>query len=128
MCVSPVILYLINVLYIQPKFDKEGRYTIGIVNSFLYPKGGGCNLFYTYNVNGKNQKGSSVEPYNHIDRRILNKRFIINFVSGDVSLSKFLLECPVPDSIKISPPNGWKDLPIWAKNKSGNSITNYIKR
>ncbi|WP_260377873.1 hypothetical protein [Bergeyella zoohelcum] len=41
----------------------------------------------------------------------------MKYVEGEEDLSKLLLQYPVPDSIKSTPPNGWKELPEWAKER-----------
>ena len=112
-----VFAFLYGILITGPKFRERGRYTIGVFNKFSATKGGGYHVFYTYSVNEQSfrERGSaSSRDFNDND---IGKRFLVKYVEGEEDLSNLLLQYPVPDSIKSAPPNGWKELPKWAKER-----------
>ena len=45
---------------------------------------------------------------------MLENRFLVRYVYDDIDLEEILLVYPVPDSIKETPPEGWKKKPEWA--------------
>lgn len=49
-------------------------------------------------------------------KNYLGKYFLVEYDSLNKQNSNILLQYPAPDSIKSAPPNGWKELPNWAKN------------
>ena len=111
-----VLMYFYGKFYIKPKFDKNGRYTIGIVTKFYFMRGGGGTVFYSYKVKNKNYKGSSgVSDEYYNKKKDLHQRFITYFVSVDEGLSEILVKYPIPDSIKFAPQDGWTQIPKWSK-------------
>lgn len=110
-----VILY--RYLVLLPKFEQQGRYTIGKLNKVGFTKSSGYDAFFTYSVNHKAFKGRSGIEYKDFTREDIGKRFLILYVENEESLSNILLQYPVPDSIKSAPPNGWEELPNWTKKR-----------
>lgn len=94
----------------EPKLREKGKYTVGYIYKYSRHKGG-ATIFYEYKVGNKLWYSSSVDGE---AEKLLYKRFLVRYVYDEVDLSEILLQYPVPDSIKTSPPNGWKDLPEWA--------------
>lgn len=118
---SIVIFIVITFLYGRfvtiPKFKERGRYTIGIFNDYSPTKGGGNYVVFTYSINYKLFKERSKASDDDFTKDDIGKRFLVKYVEGEEDLSYLLLKYPVPDSIKSAPPNGWKELPEWAKSK-----------
>lgn len=110
-----IILY--RYLVLLPKFEQQGRYTIGKLNKLGFTKSSGYYAFFTYSVNDKDFKERSGIEYNDFIKEDIGKRFLILYIENEESLSNILLQYPVPDSIKSAPPNGWKELPNWAKKR-----------
>lgn len=110
-----IILY--RYLVLLPKFEQQGRYTIGKLNKLGFTKSSGYYTFFTYSVNDKDFKERSGIEYNDFIKEDIGKRFLILYIENEESLSNILLQYPVPDSIKSTPPNGWKELPNWAKKR-----------
>lgn len=112
-----VLAFLYGGIITGPKFRERGRYTIGVFNKFRATKGGGYHVFYTYSVNGKSFRERSSASSRDFNDNDIGKRFLVKYVEREEDLSKLLLQYPVPDSIKSAPPNGWKELPKWAKER-----------
>lgn len=49
--------------------------------------------------------------------KVLENRYLMRISSDKPKLNNIDNYCKIPDSIKSAPPNGWKELPEWAKNK-----------
>ena len=111
---SIIIAFLYGQVIIAPKFEKKGRYTIGIFNKYLYKSGGAYDIFFSYKVKNTMFKNRTNYPSDDFDGSEVGKRFIVKYVEDEESLSYILLEYPVPDSIKDAPPEGWKKKPEWA--------------
>lgn len=110
-----VFVFLYGIFINTPKFQKKGKYTVGLLYKYRSTKGGGRQAFFMYSVNGKDFKERSSVSSKDLNDNDIGKRFIVKYVEGEESLSNLLLQYPVPDSIKSAPPNGWKELPNWAK-------------
>ena len=111
---SIIIAFLYGQVIIAPKFEKKGRYTIGIFNKYLYKSAGAYDIFFSYKVKNTMFKNRTNYPSDDFDGSEVGKRFIVKYIEDEESLSYILLEYPVPDSIKEAPPEGWKKKPEWA--------------
>lgn len=114
--ISFVIAYFYGKNIIQPKYEKYGRYTIGRFDKYsASSRANTFNIYFSFYYKDKVFKGCSPSiSGRQFDESFVKKRFIVNFVE-DKELSRILLDIPVPDSIKSAPPEGWKELPDWAK-------------
>ncbi|MDR6516414.1 hypothetical protein [Chryseobacterium camelliae] len=107
--IVPVIGILIyNNIKLSPL--KEGNYTIGFVTKKYWPIVSHKKIIYIYTVNGKKFDNGQVYSY-----ALEGKRYLVQFSLKDNSISNMLQDIPVPDSIKEAPPEGWKELPNWAR-------------
>lgn len=112
-----IIAYLYGQIITAPKFRERGRYTIGTFDKYRYKKGGAYDIFYTYKVKNHLFEGRSNYSSTNFNKSDLGKKFLVKYVEGEEDLSSILMDCIVPDSIKEAPPEGWKELPEWAKKK-----------
>lgn len=79
-------------------------------------KGGSPYIKFKYSFENKEYK-SKENGFQGKYRKILANRYLIRVSSKTPTLCYFTDDYLVPDSIKSSPLNGWKELPNWAKKK-----------
>jgi hypothetical protein len=48
---------------------------------------------------------------------LVGRRFLVEFYPPDPTIDVLLLAAPVPDSLRIAPPNGWPQPPFWFKEQ-----------
>ena len=90
------------------------RYTIGFVVDIKAARAG-YQPVYEYYVDGKmiKKRGSSNPLINSMQNgyKHLGKRYYVGFGEQRPQIGDIYLDYPVPDSIKIAPPNGWDSIP-----------------
>lgn len=108
-------LYFLLDNYQKNRMDriKQGYYTIGFIKE-TYIASKHKNFRYNYIVNNKHYISS--EGYDGRYKPIVGKKYLVQYSIKDNSESYLYQNIPIPDSIKSAPPNGWKELPNWAKN------------
>ncbi|MHA3046211.1 hypothetical protein JSO59_002405 [Riemerella anatipestifer] len=118
--ISIVIAIVLSFLYgrfiIAPKYEKYGKYTVGIFREFSAKKGGAYDVIFYYLDSKRERRGISNISGNSFDKSFVGKRFLVYYVPNS-SLSEIYLDTPIPDSIKSAPAEGWKELPEWAKKE-----------
>lgn len=109
-----LVLYSLLDVYQKNRMDKikKGHYTIGFVKE-TYIASKHKNLRYSYIV--AHREYISSEGYNYKYKPIVGKRYLVQYSNEDKSESFLYQNIPVPDSIKLAPLEGWKELPEWAK-------------
>ncbi|MDR3025597.1 hypothetical protein [Chryseobacterium sp.] len=109
--ISPLFWY---VYYKQSPIEK-GNYTIAYARKMYWPIISYKRIEYDYTVKGKNYEATNIYA---LDPEIkIPARYLVQFSLEDTSFSTIYPNIPVPDSIKEAPPEGWKELPKWAKIK-----------
>jgi hypothetical protein len=121
---SPIIFGLYGWLT-----SNEQRYTIGVLLD-LKGSRGGYQPVYKYEILGEEiqLKSGSKGMIDAKDRhKYIGKRYYVMVDEVKKNRSRILLDYPVPDSIKVVPPNGWDSIPgvgelenpfIWWASKS----------
>lgn len=107
--VSPLFWYV----YYKQSPIKKGNYTIAYATKMYWPIISYKRIEYNYNVGGENYEATNI--YALDPKVIIPARYLVQFSLEDHSLSTIYPNVPVPDSIKEVPPEGWKELPKWAK-------------
>lgn len=99
--------------------QKYGIWTIGTVYKREGGgRGGGFYLQFTYSYKNQNYKGRSVVLINKAkNATFTDKRFLVRLLSNKPEKADVDITYPVPDSIRIAPSEGWKELPSWANKK-----------
>ncbi|MFK7079677.1 hypothetical protein V3470_14685 [Flavobacterium oreochromis] len=115
LCIVSLFYYRYCVLL--PRVEKEGKYTIGEVTEYRIKKGGSYNVFFTFVVKGKKFKNYSNASFELVENLKIGNRFLVVFLENDNILGSpgIILDNPVPDSVLVTPPDGWKSKPEWAK-------------
>lgn len=109
-----VILYLGFRKYIlKPSFEKDGRYTIGVVYDIASLKGSNT-VFYKYKVEGENYKFRNGFSLKSIPKNSIGQEYLVRYLDNHPKISYILLDKPIPKDIDSVPINGWKKLPAWA--------------
>lgn len=109
-----IIPFIISVVYIYSKRNPiiSGNYTIGTITRNYWPIVSPKSIMYKYNVRNNYYTNSQTYRLGEV-----GKRYLIQFSLEDPSYSNIFQDIPVPDSIREAPPEGWKELPGWAKKK-----------
>jgi|SRR5690606_20312473 len=95
-------------IYYQDKnLFKNSRYTISISIKNTYGRGN-SGVKYKYFVNGIEYFAWDATNKKSIE----NNRYFIIYNKEKPHQSTFFVDCPVPDSIKNFPKNGWEKIPI----------------
>lgn len=110
--IVPFIIYFSYKIY-EHSFVKEGNYTIGYIDKVYWSVISHKKISYSYKVNRAKYRG--VDIYNSYKKPIEGKRYLIRFSNKNPKQSDIFQDIFVPDSVKSAPPNGWKELPNWAK-------------
>ncbi|MBF6611207.1 MAG: hypothetical protein ITF99_08730 [Chryseobacterium sp.] len=112
--IIPFIIFCIF-LYFKNISIEKGNYTIGIVTKKYWPIISHESIIYSYYKHDNKYESSVV--YDDRYRPQVGKRYLVQYSSKyDFGGAKIFQDIPVPDSIKSAPPEGWKELPEWAKN------------
>lgn len=116
--------YLLYLVLISPLFwfvyykqspIKKGNYTIAYATKMYWPIISYKRIEYNYIVKGKNYEATNIYA---LDPEVkIPARYLVQFSLEDYSFSTIYPNIPVPDSIKEAPPEGWTELPEWAKKK-----------
>ncbi len=109
--ISPLFWYI----YIKQSPVKKGNYTIGYATKIYWPIISYKRIRFNYSVNGKNYETTNI--YAQDPKLEIPGKYLVQFSIEDNSFSNIYPNIPVPDSIKSAPPEGWKELPEWAKKK-----------
>ncbi|MDP4202532.1 MAG: hypothetical protein Q8861_07535 [Bacteroidota bacterium] len=116
--VSIVLLFLIPLSYQGRKKyfrDKRAHYAIGITTGTYAASRASTNIYF--NFISRNKKIECEDIYDHSSgAKRKNGRYFVRFDSLHPSNAVLLQDFPVPDSIKIAPPNGWKEIPVKRKD------------
>lgn len=86
----------------------ETRYTIGYTIEFQLTAAG-RDVKYGYTVNGKTYEDVATYAY---AAQVPGGRYFVKFSVRHPEISELFQNYPVPESVKLSPPEGWKKLPI----------------
>jgi hypothetical protein len=108
LCFIPVLLgYGIWRSYQITHFS---RYVIGTTTRRIFSAKNGFEIEFIYYVNDNKYKSYryDMEQY-HI--RYPNGRYYVKYSYKNPSACEIQWGLPVPDTIRLSPKNGWKDLP-----------------
>jgi hypothetical protein len=85
------------------------RYTIGTTTKRFITAKSGFQIEYIFYVNGKKYKGARNEYNYHI--QYPGNRYFVKYSYKYPSQSEIQWNLPIPDSIKIAPPDGWQEIP-----------------
>ncbi|WP_187264282.1 hypothetical protein [Pontibacter beigongshangensis] len=88
--------------------EEYPRYTIGTTTETYWTSASGKKLRYKYKVGGKIYTGSN----HYEDKTQVPARYFVWFSEVDPEVARILQDKPVPDTIKVAPPDGWKKLPL----------------
>lgn len=108
-------IFIYRYFVLLPQVDRYGKYTIGEV-TYIKKKSKGRMLEVSFIYIKNKNKFENNSRVRNKKRELLGKKFLVLYLSNKHNDAQILLEHPVPDSIKSAPPNGWKELPEWAKN------------
>ena len=86
------------------------RYTIAITTRRIITAKNGPEIEYVYHVNGSQYTsyGYDVEKYKI---QYPNGRYFVKYSYKNPSACEIQWDLPVPDSIKVIPVDGWRELP-----------------
>ena len=114
---SVFFLFYYRYFVLIPRVAKEGKFTIGKVTEYRIKKGGAYNVFFTIVVKGKEFKSYSNASFESIKNVKIGERFLVVFLEPDntIGAPSIILDNPVPDTVLVAPPDGWKNKPDWAK-------------
>lgn len=106
-----VVLFVILAILFEWHSNKilnlEGRYTIGTIEK-IRPAGNGVRVYISFFYHKKNEERDYIEDVGIVQRLYIGKRLFIKFVPDDISqVFDFNINCQVPDSILVAPPEGW---------------------
>ena len=96
-------------LWRQHQISIYKRYTIGITIKTYWTISNGKRVDFRYTV--KNNAYENEDMYGY-ECKVPNGRYFVKYDTKDPSISKLIQNEPVPDSIKVSPPDGWKEIPV----------------
>ena len=102
-----IIIYAIWRLY---RVSHDIRYTVAITTGKIFTPRNHFAIEYQFKVNNKtySSSGPDISKY-HI--RYPNGRYYVKFPYKSPAACEIQWDRPVPDSITVSPPDGWKELP-----------------
>lgn len=109
-----VILFATTLILIWALYRNETpenyRYTIAVVTSVEGVLNGDPAANILYSVNGTTYKSSGSS---YLGDRFLKKgdRVFIKYPPNSPNWGTIVSEKPVPDTLKVIPPSGWKKLP-----------------
>lgn len=107
--VSPLFIYI----YFKQSPVKTGNYTIGYATRIYWPIVSYKRIRFDYVVNGKSYETTNI--YAQGLKPGIPGKYLVQFSLEDNSLANIFINIPIPDSIKEAPPEGWKELPNWAR-------------
>ncbi|WP_427871998.1 hypothetical protein [Flavobacterium sp. MMS24-S5] len=114
--IVPVIILGIY-LYQKNISIEQGNYSIGLVTKKYWPIVSHQSIMYSYQKNNEQYISSAVYDDKYKPKE--GERYLIQYsLKYSFGGAKIFQNIPVPDSVKDAPPEGWKQLPMWAK-KSG---------
>jgi hypothetical protein len=95
------------------------KYTTAVIIEFARGARVAPWFDYEFSVDGQRYESSysianklSMEN-NTVLRAYIGRRFLVRFNINDPnSLHRLMLECPVPDSIEVTPQQGWENRPF----------------
>lgn len=111
-----LIIVVIGILFemtIDNTLLKQGRLTVGRINSEIGSAKGGTVYKYSFQVNTKLYKGKKGSA----NKGKVGKRYFVIYNPKDIKENRILLNLPVPDSIQKAPENGWSHLPTKPDNE-----------
>lgn len=117
-CLFVIIgIFVYRYFILLPAYEKYGRYSIGIVlDAKIKMKGSIYDITFEYKKNGLLIKNSSASQIKINPQNIINKKFLVLYLSDKENQAEILIDYPVPDSATI-PPNGWTEIPSWLKKQ-----------
>lgn len=121
--IGTVLTFIIIGKIFDSDMKKNHIYTIGTVSDIKgKSRSSSKRLLFTYVLENKSSNGEIQFLSDSLDyyQPTLGKRFLVkmnnkNLVNMIFSTYKLYIEIRVPDSITSAPPEGWKELPEWAR-------------
>ena len=98
-------------MVVQKKYEKNSRFTIGVIDDFNFVKGGACVVSFHYHINNKVYNEFSNVGNNKITKREIGKKYLVTYIYNEEEISYIDLNTPIPDSILVVPLNGWEKNP-----------------
>lgn len=122
-CLSLLIIYIFINNYFENSIKENYRYSIATLNSIKFIGKNSSNKIefnYLYNDNLHNGSDYFDDDSTSFYKNRIGKRFLIKisdkeWINKLFFTSRLYINKPVPDSIEEAPPEGWKELPEWAK-------------
>jgi hypothetical protein len=112
------IAFIVSGLYNKYRLDNEPvRYAIAEVTNFTRLRLG-PELKFEFHIRGQKTTKSSLLSgevslqRNEELRKLIGKRFVVQFNISNPNLNRLMIECPVPDSIMSIPAEGWEHPPF----------------
>lgn len=119
--IIPVLYIMISDLYIDNYINKKGVYKIVTIEKIEYI-GKNANNWLIFKYGSPQYKSGKVYISNdstEIYKKKIGKKYLAKMSDKEwinKLFTSYKLIVPIPDSIKADPPNGWKELPKWAKD------------
>ena len=109
-----LLLLLIGLVVLKYYFStellkKRSRITIGHIYDYKVLIRSGYDLYFIYNVKGKNYKGDYIVYKN--PKVFIDKRYFVEFSPSNPKNCKILLDKLVSDTMMEAPPEGWEKFP-----------------
>lgn len=107
--VGGILFIIFNIYSYYFALEANKRYSIGKVEKISSGSKGSYTVSFTFQINNKIILARE-QIYSYSDSMI-GKSYFIKCNYKKPKFSFILLNCPVPDSIKEAPPEGWEKLP-----------------
>lgn len=111
---SLIIFFLFLIPFIKDinqerRLDKEGVYTVGEILNIVDDHHASPSVKYRFNYENKPYEDfSSISKF---DKALISQRYFVIVLPDAPSMTRMLLDKPVPKRIKGAPSAGWKTLP-----------------
>ena len=116
--IKGIMLLIVFILIIIPaslnvirymQLPKEGIYSIGEITNIFDDRFSASSINFTFKY--QNNTYTDVSKTDEYDRSLIGKKFFVLFLTKHPKIVKILLDKPVPNHLKNSPYEGWKQLP-----------------
>jgi hypothetical protein len=105
---SFVLFWLFKIAYDDFRLSQNQRYTIGTTIGWKRT-GKGPVIKYKFSVQGQSFESSGSSGSDTIE--LEGGRYFVRFLPKDPTVSRIILDMPVPPNIVAAPTEGWRDIP-----------------
>lgn len=117
-CLIPIMIF-IGIKSNRKKereLAEDSSFTVGYASKWQSENRSGSYMYYSFWVRSKRYE--SREPCGIERRKLVRKRYFVQYYTPNPHNSKLLLDHPVPDWLTEAPPSGWAEMPeLDMKNK-----------